>query len=67
MPPKVRQLASILRHAAFTENSGKGSHRKFKHPSGVRVILSGNLGDDADKYQINEVEEALRKVKYERN
>ena len=65
MPPKIRQLTSVLHHAAFTEDSGKGSHRKFRHPSGVRVILSGNLGDDADRYQIREVEEALRKVKNE--
>lgn len=34
---------------------GKGSHRHFIHPSGVKTTLSGQRGDDAQHYQIKDV------------
>ena len=42
----------------FVDRGGKGSHRNFLHPSGQRVTLSGRPGDDAKRYQEQEV--ALR-------
>ena len=44
--------------AGFVDRGGKGSQRNFLHPSGVRVTLSGRPGDDAKRYQEQEV--ALR-------
>jgi predicted RNA binding protein YcfA (HicA-like mRNA interferase family) len=38
--------------------AGKGSHRNFLHPDGVRITLSGRPGDDAKRCQEQEV--ALR-------
>ena len=62
MPPKIRELIRELRRAGFRERSGKGSHRVFKHPTGIGVNLSGQLGADAKKYQIKNVRNALRSV-----
>jgi predicted RNA binding protein YcfA (HicA-like mRNA interferase family) len=50
MPRKVRQLIADLTRAGFTDRGGKGSHRNFTHPKGVRVTLSGGSGDDAKHY-----------------
>ncbi len=47
-----------LIRAGFVDRGGKGSHRNFLHPEGVRVTLSGRPGDDAKRYQEQEV--ALR-------
>lgn len=49
MPRKVRELIVDLKRARFEDRDGKGSHRNFLHPKGVRVI-SGNQGDDAKSY-----------------
>ena len=54
-----------LRGAGFTEVSGagKGSHRKFTHPSYEgAVTLSGQDGDDAKKYQEKQVKRAIEEV-----
>jgi len=45
----------MLTKADFENRGGKGSHRNFLHPKGMRVTLSGNLGDDARRYQEKEV------------
>jgi predicted RNA binding protein YcfA (HicA-like mRNA interferase family) len=65
MPPKVRQLKAALAKAGFFTRSGKGSHTIWKHPAlpSVRVTLSGKDGDDADRYLIEEVQEALDALK----
>lgn len=55
-----------LVRAGFADRGGKGSHRNFLHPSGVRVTLSGKMGDDAQHYQEQEVAQrvaAARAVK----
>ena len=58
----MRQLIADLNQSGFVRmDGGKGSHRKFQHPrfSGS-VILSGNEGDDAHKYQEKQVRNAIR-------
>jgi predicted RNA binding protein YcfA (HicA-like mRNA interferase family) len=51
MPRKVRQLIADLEQAGFVNRGGRGSHRNFIHPKGVRVTVSGRPGDDARHYQ----------------
>jgi predicted RNA binding protein YcfA (HicA-like mRNA interferase family) len=63
MPRKVRQLIADLEKAGFVNRGGKGSHRNFIHPQGLRVLMSGNSGDDAKHYQERDVKRALNAVK----
>lgn len=60
MPKKIRELIALLSKAGFENRGGKGSHRNFQHPKGVRVTLSGNPGDDARRYQEREVEQRIK-------
>jgi predicted RNA binding protein YcfA (HicA-like mRNA interferase family) len=55
MPRKLRELISDLEKAGFVNRGGKGSHRNFTHPRGLRVTLSGQAGADARQYQEKEV------------
>ena len=59
MPRKIRQLIANLKRAGFADRGGKGSHRNFDHPSGGRVTLSGNPGQDAKPYQEKEVRKRI--------
>ncbi len=59
MPRKVRQLIADLERAGFVNRGGKGSHRNFTHPKGLRVTMSGQPGDDAKHYQERDVRRAL--------
>jgi predicted RNA binding protein YcfA (HicA-like mRNA interferase family) len=60
IPPKVRELVAQLESAGFRNRGGKGSHRNFVHPDLSKPItISGKMGDDAKKYQIRAVWEAL--------
>jgi predicted RNA binding protein YcfA (HicA-like mRNA interferase family) len=43
MPTKIRELIRDLKRAGFTNRGGKGSHRNFEHPGGVRTTLSGKV------------------------
>jgi len=52
-----------LEHAGFENRGGKGSHRNFAHPKGVRVTVSGQAGDDAKHYQERDVRRAVAAVK----
>jgi predicted RNA binding protein YcfA (HicA-like mRNA interferase family) len=45
------------------QRQGKGSHRNFKHPSGVSIAISGKSGDDAKTYQERAVKKALLEAK----
>jgi len=63
VPPKVRELEAKLRRAGFRRQAAKGSHRKWVHPTGKLVIMSGGEGDDAKKYQESQVEEAINAVR----
>lgn len=65
MPRKIRQLIADLQKAGFVivPHRGKGSHRVFKHRiSGTEVVLSGQTGDDAERYQERDVREAIAEV-----
>ncbi len=44
-----------LEKAGFVNRGGKGGHRNYVHPKGLRVTLSGNTGHDALPYQEREV------------
>jgi predicted RNA binding protein YcfA (HicA-like mRNA interferase family) len=64
MPPKVRELIAHLERAGFVNRGGKGSHRNFVHPSVAKpVVISGNPGNDAKRYQIRAVELAIEESK----
>ena len=62
MPRKIRELEAALKKAGFVWNSGKGSHRKWFHATGVLVVMSGRAGQDAKRYQERAVEEAIQDV-----
>lgn len=62
MPPKISELISTLLSAGFLDRGGKDSHRNFRHPLGVNIMLSGRPGDDAKHYQVRDVKQALELV-----
>jgi len=66
MPPKIRQLIQQLKRAGFKNVGGKGSHRNFQHPSGSKLTISGNPGDDAKRYQIEQTRETIEASKNEK-
>ena len=55
MPKKVRELVTALEQAGFRRKPEKGSHRKYIHPDGRQLVLSGKDGDDAKPYQEKQV------------
>ena len=55
-------MADLIR-AGFVDRGGKGSHRNFTHPKGLRVTVSGKPGDDAKPYQERDIRRALEAVK----
>ncbi len=63
MPKKIRELISMLAKAGFSNKGGKGSHRNFLHPSGVKVTIFGKLGNDALEYQEKEVKSKIAEAK----
>jgi len=62
VPRKVRQLIKDLEKAGFEFEPGKGSHRKFRHRTGVAAVISGQLGDDAKHYQEKQVREKINEA-----
>ena len=66
MPPKVRELISDLERAGFINRGGRGNHRNFVHPNVARPItVSGNLGQEAKKYQVRAVTAAIEESRNE--
>ena len=63
MPRKVRHLIADLERAGFVNRGGKGSHRNFVHPKGVRATVSGHAGHDAKPYQEREVRRRIEEAK----
>ncbi len=65
MPPKIRQLKASLKKVGFSVRPGKGSHTVWSHPdiSGFTVSISGKDGNDAKPYQIDDVEDALKRLR----
>ena len=55
MPRKIRQLIADLERAGFVNRGGRGSHRNYEHPKGLRVTVSGRPGSDALPYQEKQV------------
>ncbi|HRQ41145.1 MAG TPA: type II toxin-antitoxin system HicA family toxin [Chloroflexota bacterium] len=62
MPRKIRQLIADLEQGGFVNRGGKGSHRNFLHPKGIKITLSGNPGNDAKPYQEKAVKQALEEA-----
>jgi len=62
MPRKIRNLIEDLKRAGFLDRGGKGSHRNFRHDSGVHITISGKLGDDAKPYQEKALTVALKEI-----
>ena len=60
MPRKIRELIADLEEAGFTNRGGKGSHRNFLHPKGIRITISGKPGSDAKPYQEKDVRKAIQ-------
>lgn len=65
MPRKIRELIRDLESAGFESRAGKGSHRNFQHPAGVRVTVSGKPGEDAKPYQERDVRKAIEETQSE--
>ena len=59
MARQIRELIRDLERAGFVNRGGKGSHRNFEHPNGMRVTVSGKLGSDAKHYQEREVKQKI--------
>jgi predicted RNA binding protein YcfA (HicA-like mRNA interferase family) len=62
MPRKIRDLIYDLQRAGFINRGGKGSHRNFEHPKGIRVTISGKVGDDVKSYQERVVKQAIEEA-----
>ena len=64
MPKKVRQLKAQLRQAGCAESPGRGSHVNFWHPTiyGTFITISGNDGDDAQRYHQKKADDILRLI-----
>ncbi|MDJ0716910.1 MAG: type II toxin-antitoxin system HicA family toxin [Prochloraceae cyanobacterium] len=68
MPKKIRELKTLLRKAGFIEISGKGSHTNWIHPLYPgKLTLAGKDGNDAKKYQENDVFKAIEIIQGKQN
>jgi predicted RNA binding protein YcfA (HicA-like mRNA interferase family) len=56
---KIRQLIADLEQAGFARIPTKGSDRKYRHASGITVVISGQSGADAHRYQEKDVQRAI--------
>ena len=65
MPKKIHELVKELTKAGWQlQKGGKGSHRKFAHAKVARkLILSGQDGVDAKRYQEVDVRQAVKEAK----
>ena len=65
MPVKIRKLKSELSKAGFLYRPGKGSHTHwyYHRDRSIKVSLAGKDGDDAQKYQLDDVYEAIKRAK----
>ena len=65
MPPKLRVLIKEIKAAGFELQKGKGSHRKYVHPKGPKIWISGKGNADAHHYQIKEIRDMIAMMKDE--
>ena len=65
MPPKIRELKAMLRKAGFSSRPGKVSHTVWEHPAlpEDELVLSGKDGNDAQRYQLLDVRNILKKLR----
>ncbi len=64
MLKKIRELISELEKAGFVSRGGRGSHRNFVYPTLIKpVVISGQLGADALRYQEAAVKAAIEESK----
>ena len=67
MPRKIRQLKADLRRAGYEllPGRGKGDHTAWRHPvlGGRPLTLDGQDGDDAKRYQEQDVRRAVAAVR----
>ena len=63
MPKKIRELIAQLEKSGFINRGGKGSHRNFLHPKGLKLTISGKNGDDAKRYQEKLVSKKIEELK----
>jgi predicted RNA binding protein YcfA (HicA-like mRNA interferase family) len=56
-------LVRELERAGFANRGGKGRHRNYRHPRGVRITISDGLDDDAKPHQERDTAQALREVR----
>ncbi len=62
VPKKIRELMRDLGKTGWVleKGAGKGSHRKYWHPRvKYLIILSGNEGADAHRYQERDVRRGI--------
>jgi predicted RNA binding protein YcfA (HicA-like mRNA interferase family) len=62
MSAKIRGLEARLRQAGFVRLEGKGSHRKWRHPKRVSIVISGRSGQDAKPYKEKLVQQTIEKA-----
>ncbi len=64
MPRKIRELKADLRAVGFVTRPGKGSHTLWRHPllPAEVIVISGNDGADARRYQERQVQDILSRL-----
>jgi predicted RNA binding protein YcfA (HicA-like mRNA interferase family) len=64
MPPKIRQLKASLKKAGFISRSAKESHTFWEHLQfpDLMITISGHDGNDAEKYQVKDVQRILKEL-----
>lgn len=64
MAKKIRELIKELEQAGFVNRGGKGSHRNLVHLNVMKpVVISGQLGAGAQRYQEKAVKAAIEASK----
>ena len=61
---KLRQLRAVLRQSGFTARCSGGSHEVWTSSSqpGCNIVLAGQDGKEAHKYQVKRVRKVCRSV-----
>jgi predicted RNA binding protein YcfA (HicA-like mRNA interferase family) len=64
MPQKIRELRASLSKTGFIMRPSKGSHTFWYHSTfpDLTITISGKDGDDAQKYQIKDVRDILKRL-----
>lgn len=58
-----REVEKQLRKAGFAPEWGKGSHRKWTHPSGKIVVMKSNrLSEEPPQWFLHRLEQTLKGI-----